>query len=89
MNNSSQTRNPEYALLSQCLLTRDLSYVLKHICGNLHQDLALKCRLPSFWFKKKNSGKNGYNVIITDYLSYDDFLFCKIVIQRNSLAVSE
>ncbi|XP_011297543.1 PI-PLC X domain-containing protein 3 [Fopius arisanus] len=79
-----KTKLPNVGYVSQCLLTPDIRYVLRHLCGNLHSDLAVKCRgvcLP--WVKGHHPGSGGMNIVITDYVSFNNFEFSRTVIQRN------
>lgn len=79
-----KTRLPYTGFVSQCLLTPDTSYVLKHLCGSLHRDLATLCRDTSLpWIEEHFPGAGGLNVVIGDFVSYNNFLFSRIVIQRN------
>ncbi|KAL7301086.1 hypothetical protein TKK_0006355 [Trichogramma kaykai] len=84
LNESLQARNPRIGYVSQCLLTPNAAYVIKHICGNLHRDLCPKCRKVTLsWIKKHAPGNGGMNIVITDFVSLDNFIFSKTVIQRN------
>lgn len=85
LNEKIQSRSPNTGFVSQCLLTPDTLYVMRHICGSLHRDLATKCRLASLpWINGNKPGPGGMNIVITDFVSYSDFLFPKTVIQRNA-----
>ncbi|XP_012267489.2 PI-PLC X domain-containing protein 3 [Athalia rosae] len=80
-----ETRNTETGFVSQCLLTPDTYYVARHFFGNLEKDLVNVCRdniLP--WIREKKPGSDGLNIVISDFVSYNDFLFSKTVIQRNA-----
>ncbi|KAJ8687375.1 hypothetical protein QAD02_023169 [Eretmocerus hayati] len=85
LNDGLQKRSRNFGYVSQCLLTPSTSYIVKHICGSLKKDLSVKCRnvtLP--WVKKNSPGSGGLNIVITDYISFDDFVFPRTVIQRNA-----
>lgn len=79
-----RSRIADIGFVSQCLLTPDTGYVLKHLCGSLHRDLADLCRRASLpWIRKQKPGPGGLNIVITDFVSYENFLFSRTVIQRN------
>lgn len=83
LNEGLQNRNHEIGFVSQCLLTPSKSYVFKHICGSLHRDLNVLCHNVTIpWIDQCKSG--CLNVVITDYVSYDNFSFSRVVIQRNA-----
>ena len=85
LNRMIQSRSPKMGFVSQCVLTPNTSYVMRHICGSLHRDLAKTCRDASHpWINENRPGPGGLNIVITDFVSYSDFLFSKIVIQRNA-----
>lgn len=84
LNERLKRRNSRTGFVSQCLLTPNTFYIARHTCGNLERDLARVCRnniLP--WIREKKPGSDGLNVVISDFVSYDDFVFTKTVIQRN------
>lgn len=84
LNDKLEFRNSRTGFVSQCLLTPDTYYVAKHPFGNLERDLVGVCRnniLP--WINEKSPGSDGLNIVISDFVSYDDFIFSKTVIQRN------
>ena len=84
LNEGLKKRVPLAGYVSQCLLTPDGTYVMKHICGNLHRDLCPKCRGVTIpWIEENSPGSGGMNIVITDFVSLDNFLFSKSVIQRN------
>lgn len=79
-----KTRPLQIGFVSQCLLTPDIPYVLKHLCGTLQRDLVPSCQkaiLP--WINKKRPGLGGLNIVIADFISDHNFLFCKTVIDTN------
>lgn len=79
-----KSRPLEIGFVSQCLLTPDISYVLKHLCGTLKGDLVPLCRKPVLsWISQKQPGRGGLNIVIADFISDNNFLFCKTVIDSN------
>ncbi|XP_076635169.1 PI-PLC X domain-containing protein 2 isoform X2 [Colletes latitarsis] len=84
LNKELQTRTLKIGFVSQCILTPDVSYVLKHICGTLQRDLVPVCRKVILsWINEKRPGRGGLNIVIADFVSDDNFLFCKTVIESN------
>lgn len=84
LNVELQSRELDIAFVSQCLLTPDTSYVMKHLCGTLQRDLVPVCQkavLP--WISQKRPGRGGLNIVIADFVSDKNFLFCKTVIECN------
>ena len=79
-----RSRIPDIGFVSQCLLTPDTRYVLLHMCGSLERDLVRLCRGVSLpWIREHKPGNFGLNIVISDFVSYDNFLFSRTVIQRN------
>ncbi|CAK9815683.1 PI-PLC X domain-containing protein 2 [Anthophora plagiata] len=74
----------EIGFVSQCLLTPDVPYVLKHPCGSLESHLVPLCQKAILsWISKKQPGRGGLNIVIADFISDDNFLFCKMVVESN------
>lgn len=85
-----EKRSTNMGFISQCLLTPNLSYVMRHLGGNLYRDLAEKCRNASYpWINANKPGPGGMNIVITDFVSHCDFLFSKTVIQRNATLMED
>ncbi|XP_015598778.1 PI-PLC X domain-containing protein 3 [Cephus cinctus] len=85
LNDKLHTKSSDVAFIFQCLLTPDTAYVIKHFWGSLQTDLAAECRntiLP--WINQQIPGSGGLNIVITDYVSHNNFQFTKTVIQRNA-----
>ncbi|XP_031836268.1 PI-PLC X domain-containing protein 3 [Nomia melanderi] len=79
-----QARPLEIGFVSQCVLTPDVSYVLKHICGTLQRSLVLLSQKTILsWLSQKRSGQGGLNIVIADFVSDNNYLFCKTVIANN------
>ncbi|XP_043275694.1 PI-PLC X domain-containing protein 3 [Venturia canescens] len=80
-----RNRTPNVGFVSQCLLTPNSAYVVKHLWGSLYRDLATLCRNASLpWIRQHKPGILGLNVVITDFIAYDNYLFSRTVIQRNN-----
>ncbi|KOC59583.1 PI-PLC X domain-containing protein 3 [Habropoda laboriosa] len=74
----------DIGFVSQCLLTPDIPYVLKHLCGTLQGHLVPQCQKAILsWINKKRPGRGGLNIVIADFISDDNFMFCKTVIESN------
>lgn len=79
-----QARPLEIGFISQCVLTPDVSFVLKHICGTLQRSLVLLSQKTILsWLSQKRSGRGGLNIVIADFVSDNNYLFCKTVIANN------
>lgn len=80
-----KNRNNNAGFVSQCLLTPDTTYVSKHPWGSLRKDLSITCRNAALpWIARNKPGIFGLNIVITDFVCDDDFLFSRTVVQRNS-----
>ncbi|XP_011168671.1 PI-PLC X domain-containing protein 3 [Solenopsis invicta] len=85
LNVELQSRSLDIAFISQCLLTPDTSYVVKHLCGTLQRDLVPRCQKAVLsWISQKRPGRGGLNIVIADFVSDNNFLFSKTVIQNNT-----
>lgn len=79
-----QTRPTEIGFVSQCVLTPDVPYVLKHFCGTLQRDLvSANQKAIISWIDKQRPGRGKLNIVIADFISDNNFLFCKKVIESN------
>ncbi|XP_076285283.1 PI-PLC X domain-containing protein 2 isoform X2 [Lasioglossum baleicum] len=84
LNLELQTRPLEIGFVSQCILTPDVPYVLKHLCGTLQRNLVSSCQKSILaWISQKRPGKSRLNIVIADFVSDNNFLFCKTVIENN------
>ncbi|KAL6264745.1 hypothetical protein P5V15_004843 [Pogonomyrmex californicus] len=84
LNVELQNRSLDIAFVSQCLLTPDTSYVVKHLCGTLQRDLASRCQKAILsWINQNRPGRGGLNIVIADFVSDSNFLVSKTVIQSN------
>ncbi|RZF43299.1 hypothetical protein LSTR_LSTR001560 [Laodelphax striatellus] len=71
-------------LVTQCVLTPDNLFVAKHIFSSLKSTCAPDCRravLP--WLNMQHPGINGVNVVIADFIDFNDGEFSKTVIALN------
>ncbi len=78
----SRSRSTGY--VSQCVLTPDVPYVIKHIFGTLQRNLCVVCSKVTLpWIENNSPGNGGLNIVISDEVSYNNYVFPKTVIQRN------
>jgi hypothetical protein len=84
LNAELQGRSLDIAFVSQCLLTPDTSYIMKHLCGSLQRNLVPLCQKAILhWIDQQQPGRGGLNIVIADFVSDSDFLFSRTVIQSN------
>jgi len=77
-------RSSDIGFVSQCLLTPDTSYVTRHLCGSLQRSLVPLCQKAILhWIGQQKPGAGGLNIVIADFVSDNDFLFSRTVIQSN------
>lgn len=77
-------RRRNTGLVTQCVITPDVKFVIKNPCGNLAKECALPCHnaiIP--WLSDQKPGPNGINVVISDYININNAEFCKTVIALN------
>lgn len=79
-----KARPLQIGFISQCLLTPDISYILKHLCGTLQRDLVPLCQKAILlWINHKRPGRGGLNIIIADFISDNNFLLLSITVLQN------
>ncbi|XP_053982872.1 PI-PLC X domain-containing protein 3 [Hylaeus volcanicus] len=84
LNIEMRARPLEIGFVSQCVLTPDTSYVLKHLCGTLQMNLIPRCKKVILsWIGQQRPGQGGLNIVIADFVSDNNFSFCKTVIESN------
>ncbi|XP_076383691.1 PI-PLC X domain-containing protein 2 isoform X1 [Megalopta genalis] len=84
LNLELEARSFQIAFISQCILTPDIQYVLKHLCGTLQRNLVASCQKTILsWISQKRPGRGGLNIVIADFVSDNNFIFCKTVIENN------
>lgn len=84
LNVGLQRRSSSIAFVSQCLLTPDTSFVITHLCGTLQKNLIPLCRKAILsWINEKQPGRGRLNIVIADFVSDNNFVFSKTVIQTN------
>ncbi|KAG7188953.1 hypothetical protein KM043_008552 [Ampulex compressa] len=84
LNLELSSRSLDVGFVSQCVLTPDTPYVIKHLCGNLRRNLVPLCQKAILsWINQKQPGQGGLNVVIADFVSDSSFLFARTVVQSN------
>lgn len=85
LNLELQARSLDIGFVSQCLLTPDMPYVVKNLCGTLQRSLVPVCQKAILsWISEKRPGRGGLNIVIADFVSDNHFLFAKTVVQCNT-----
>ncbi|EFA08660.1 PI-PLC X domain-containing protein 2 [Tribolium castaneum] len=84
LNQTLKSRNYSLGFVSQCVLTPTVWYV----CKNIFSSLVNKCVLPLEtakydWIRRQRAGPKGVNIVISDFIDYQDYRFCKEVIDLN------
>lgn len=87
LDNKLKTRNQSIGLVSQCVLTVNTWYVVKHLFGSLKNMASTTNEDVIPWIKSKNNGPNGVNVIICDFVEGSEFV--KDVIELNYTNMSK
>ncbi|PSN32955.1 hypothetical protein C0J52_27537, partial [Blattella germanica] len=78
------TRPLNLGLVTQCVLTPDMKFVLKHCCSNLREKCSKPCNRAALpWFEKQRPGNDGVNVVICDFVTLSNFPFCRNIVQLN------
>ncbi|XP_066596724.1 PI-PLC X domain-containing protein 3 [Prorops nasuta] len=68
LSNNLRSKNDNLGFVSQCLLTPNFPYVLKHLCGNLRKSLVRSCQTPIYtWINEQCPGKFGMNIVIAGF----------------------
>lgn len=77
-------RKNDAGYVTQCLITPDIKYILRHFYSNLQSCChSLNIILPKWIHNQKAGCKHGVNVIIADFINMNGLNFCDIVIQLN------
>lgn len=74
-------RNGSVGLVTQCLLTVDTAYVIKHPFSNLKKLASLTNRKILPWIECQQPGPSGINTVICDFIHSFDFV--KTIVQLN------
>lgn len=76
--------------VTQCVLTPDVKFFLKHCFSSLETKCAEPCNhaiIP--WLQKQKPGSKGINIVISDFIKMRNVPFCKTVIQLNASLLDE
>ncbi|RZC35554.1 PI-PLC-X domain containing protein [Asbolus verrucosus] len=84
LNDKLRERDYSVGYVSQCVLTPNSSFIWRHFFGSLKNNLSIplhrdKCE----WLKGQKPGQGGINVVISDFVDYQDYQFSKVVIGLN------
>lgn len=85
LNDGVKNRDRTIGFTSQAILTPDQRYITRHLFENTERALLKKMKRPTIdWVNSNYPGiAGGMNVVMTDFVSSEEFLFSKAVIQRN------
>lgn len=75
-------RGPDKFIVSQCILTPDVGYIVCHLCDSLKNKLALPSNQSLVnWLQSKKAGPGGINICIIDFVEYCNY--ASIVVSLN------
>ncbi|XP_069698343.1 PI-PLC X domain-containing protein 3 isoform X1 [Periplaneta americana] len=78
-------RSLDAGFVTQCVLTPDVKFFLKHCFSTLEKKCAEPCNKAVIpWLQKQHSGSMGVNVVICDFVQMEGINFCKTVVQLNA-----
>lgn len=82
--NTLRARKGNMGLVTQCVITPDVKFVIRNPCGTLAKECALPCHSAVIpWLAEQKPGPNGVNVVISDYVNINNAEFCKTVVALN------
>jgi hypothetical protein len=79
------SRPVDAGFVTQCVLTPDMTFFLKHVFSTLEEKCGKPCNeaiIP--WLQKQQPGSKGVNIVISDFIKMENIPFCKTVIQLNA-----
>lgn len=66
-----RNRGADQFLVTQCVLTPDIGYIMSHLLNNLKDNMAIPAsQTLTNWLKNKKAGPGGLNVCIIDFVEY-------------------
>ncbi|XP_064078219.1 uncharacterized protein LOC135195726 [Macrobrachium nipponense] len=78
-------RDPHTFFVTQCILTPSGKYLLRHFAGMLEKKMAAPCnRVVGAWVGHLPHGAQGPNIVMTDFVEFDDWAVPRAVIKRNT-----
>lgn len=90
LNNGIKLRNNTVCFVSQFVLTPTVWYAFRHILGSLKNRCVLPIEKIKYrWLDNQKPGNGGLNIVISDFIDEQDFLFCKKVVALNDKIVNE
>jgi len=79
------SRPMDAGFVTQCVLTPDMTFFLKHVFSSLEEKCGKPCNKAIIpWLQKQQPGSKGVNIVISDFIKMDNIPFCKTVIQLNA-----
>jgi hypothetical protein len=79
-----QNRNNLVGFISQCVLTPTPWFIFKHLLSCLKNQCLVPLEKEKYkWLKNQRPGPDGVNIVISDFVDYDDGTFSKAVIGLN------
>ncbi|KAJ9584898.1 hypothetical protein L9F63_020753, partial [Diploptera punctata] len=84
------SRPSEAGFVTQCVLTPDVKYFLKHCFSSLKKKCARPCNQAMVpWLQKQHPGSKGINVVICDFIGMKEISFCKTIVQLNASLIDK
>jgi hypothetical protein len=78
-------RPMDAGFVTQCVLTPDVKFFLKHCFSSLKRKCAEPCNRAIIpWLEAQQPGNKGINIVISDFIKMQNIPFCKTVIQLNA-----
>ncbi|XP_069947616.1 PI-PLC X domain-containing protein 2-like, partial [Cherax quadricarinatus] len=83
-----QERDPAAFFVTQCVLTPSLPYVARNMFGRLERAMVIPTNkvLPS-WLDSLSKESPGANIIMTDFVEYDDWVIPRAIVGMNSVSL--
>lgn len=84
LDDNLKKRKKDIAFISQCVLTPDAEFILKHFLSSLEEECAKKLENDrSKWIEAQVAGEGGLNIIIADFIELSDCKYVRDVINVN------
>jgi hypothetical protein len=79
-----ETRTDSSFFVTQAVLTPSDEYVRKHLLSSIYRRLALPCNdVIEKWLSNWQAGPGGPNIVMSDFIEWNDFRIPKKVIALN------
>ncbi|RZC43056.1 PI-PLC X domain-containing protein 3 [Asbolus verrucosus] len=84
LNEGLKNRNYASGYVSQCVLTPTLWFAIRHLFSSLEAKCVLPLEKQKYaWLRKQKPGVGGVNIVISDFVHYQDNQFSREVISLN------